>query len=209
MEKSMFTVGTKVQVVRDMADGWGPSVGMICQVVKVHPDQHVFWITPLKADGTLGSGIFWADATDVKIIEEKKMTLGEKLKATLKAEEDAKREALRKEEEAKARARALQTAERQKIINCIKDEIITKIEDGKKPAYKLRGPTDVRAWINAWYLRSDGRPMEDREVWMGLQDWLKAEGLRLKITEGHDGMGMSDWLVISVKPIPGMEVEAD
>ncbi len=205
----MFTVGTKVQAVRDMADGWGPSTGMICQVVKVHPDQHVFWITPLKADGTLGAGIFWADATDVKIIEEKKMTLGEKLKATLKAEEDAKREALRKEEEAAAQRRARRTMERQSVINYIKDEIITKIEDGKKPAYKLHGPTDVRAWINAWWLRSDGRPMEDRDVWMGLQDWLKAEGLRLKITEEHDGTGVRDWLMIGVEPIPGMEVEAD
>jgi len=205
----MFTVGTKVQVVRDMADGWGPSAGMICQVVKVHPDQHVFWITPLKADGTLGAGIFWTDATDVKILEEKKMTLGEKLKATLKAEEDAKREARRKVEEAAARTRARLTLERQNMINYIKQEIVTKIEAGKKPAYKLHGPTDIRAWINGWHLRSDGRPMEDRDVWMGMQEWLKAEGLRLKITEEHDGTGMKDWLMIGVEPLPGMEVEAD
>lgn len=205
----MFTVGTKVQVVRDMADGWGPSAGTNAVVMKVHPDQHVFWITPLKADGTLDAGIFWTDATDVKILEEKKMTLGEKLKATLKAEEDAKREALRKEEEAAALRAACRTMERQSVINYIKDEIITKIEAGQKPAYKVHGPTDVRSWINAWWLRSDGRPMEDRDVWMGLQDWLKAEGLRLKITEGHDGMGTRDWLVIGVEPLPGMEVEAD
>jgi hypothetical protein len=137
------------------------------------------------------------------------MTLGEKLKATIKAEEAAKVEAARKIAEEIARRLAKQTRERQTLIYNIKDEIIAKIEDGKKPAYKLYGPTDVRAWINAWYLRSDGRPMEDRDVWVDLQDWLKAEGLRLKITEDHDGMGMRDWLVIGVEPLPGPEVEAD
>ena len=199
----MFTVGTKVQVVRDMADGWGPSAGVICQVVKVHPDRPVFWITPLKADGTLGRGIFWTDETDVKIFEEKKMTLGTMLKDIVRKEEEAKVEALRKEEEAKARFRAKRRQERENLMNAIEKEIVDKIKAGKQPRYGGHCGHDLRQWIN-WCEYYPTRPVEDRDRYDATAEWLKAEGLRLKITEVHD-----DWLEITVKALPDPEVEAD
>ncbi len=203
----MFTVGMKVQVIRDMSDGWGPLAGTICQVVKVHPDQRVFWITPLKADGTPGAGMFWTDETDVKILEEKTMTLGTMFKAIVRKEEEAKAEALRKEEEAKARAVAKRRQEREDLMNAIEEEIVDKIKAGKKPMHKVH-VTDMRQWIN-WCEHYPTRPVADRDRYDATVAWLKGEGLCLKVTEAHDGIGQYDWLEITVKALPDPEVEAD
>lgn len=137
------------------------------------------------------------------------MTLGEKLKATLDAKEEEKRESVREALKASAERAKKRAIERQNVIDSIKKEIESKILAGKEPAYKLRGPSDIRGWINACHLRSDGRIMEDGDVWMGLQKWLESEGLRLKIGFGHDGTGENDWLEITVEVLPEMEVEAD
>jgi hypothetical protein len=204
----MFTVGTKVQVVRDTADGWGLSADVICQVVKVHPDRPVFWITPLKADGTLGRDIFWIDETDLKIFEEKKMTLGAMFKDIARKEEEAKVEAFRKEEEAKARVRAKRRQERENLMNAIEEEIVDKIKAGEKPFYRVFMTDQCAEWINLCDFYPT-QPVEDRDRYDATAEWLKAEGLRLKITEAHDYLGFQHWLEITVKALPDPEDEAD
>lgn len=201
----MFEVGMKVKVIRDMADGWGPAAGTNAIVMKVHPDQHVFWITPLKADGTLGAGIFWTDETDVKILEETKMTLGAKLRETIKAETAAKLESERKIREAEERRRLKLRAERQRLVDSIREVFIDRITRGEKTGYKLVS-TDLRAWVNGCERNYNAI---DRDIWDNFTKWLKSEDLRVKITEEHDGMGTADWIVIHAEPLPGAEIEAD
>jgi hypothetical protein len=201
----MFKVGMKVQAIRDMADGWGPEAGDICQVVEVHPDQGVFWITPLKSNGTLGSGIFWTSAADVQIIEETKMTLGEKLRATINTENAAKLEAERKAREAEVRRIAAARMSRQILVGRIKDIFIDKITRGETPIYKITS-TDQRAWVNGCERNYNS---VDCDIWDNFTKWLKSEDLRIKITEEHDGMGTADWIVIHAEPLPGAENDAD
>lgn len=200
----MFTVGMKVKVVRDMGDGWGPSAGSICQVVRVHPDQPVFWITPLKSDGTLGSGVFWTDEADVKIIKEDKMTLGEKLRNIMKAETEALLAEERRARESEDKRIAALRKERADLIAKIEKSIVKGITNGYKPTHKITS-TDLRAWVNACRL---GLSTTDKDLWKGLVDWMTSESLRVKVSEEWDGAGVYEWLVVSVEPMRP-EVEAD
>ncbi len=135
------------------------------------------------------------------------MTLGTMFKAIVRKEEEAKAEALRKEEEAKARVRAMRRKERENLMNAIEEEIVDKIKAGEKPFYKVF-MTDMRQWIN-WCEYYPTRPVEDRDRYDATTAWLKREGLCLKVTEAHDGIGQYDWLEITVKALPDPEVEAD
>ena len=137
------------------------------------------------------------------------MTLGTMLKNIIRKEEDAALEALRKEVAAKARKLEKIRAEREALMNAIEEEIVGKIIDGQKPMYKLYA-TDLRAWFNQCRFTPDRAVMPmDRDRYDVRAEWLKAEGLRLKVTENCDRMGQRDWLEITVEPLPEMEVEAD
>ncbi len=140
--------------------------------------------------------------------QEKNMTLGAMLKNIIRKEEDAAMEVLRKEAAAKARRLEKISAEREALMSAIEEEIVHKIIDGQKPVYKLHA-TDLRAWFNQCRLNPDAKGPDDRDSYDLRAKWLAAEGLRLKVTEAHDGMGERDWLEITVEPLPEMEVEAD
>lgn len=135
------------------------------------------------------------------------MTLGEKLKNVMAAEEERKREAIRKEEERKARLRAEARYERMRTVHAIKNHIINQLDAGKVPLYKIRG-TELKAWVNRVYERL-ADCIQDQDLWDELVAWLKQEGLLIKLDYGHDGMGTDDWLVVTVILIPGPEDEAD
>lgn len=139
--------------------------------------------------------------------QEKNMTLGTMLQNIIRKEEDAKLEALRKEVAAKARKLEKIRAEREALMNAIEEEIVDKITDGQKPMYKLY-TTDLRAWLNQCRLNPGAKGPDDRDCYDVRAEWLKAEGLRLKVIEAHDGIGQRDWLEITVEPLP-KEVEAD
>jgi hypothetical protein len=77
----MYEIGMTVEVVKDMADGWGPSRGTICKVVRVSQrlDERVFWISVVKSDGSLDGGVFWTTPEDVKIPDGKiQLKVGDK-----------------------------------------------------------------------------------------------------------------------------------
>ncbi len=135
------------------------------------------------------------------------MTLAEKLKNIVAAEEARKIETVRAEEERKAQVRAALRSERTQIVWTIKNHITNQLSDNKIPLYKIRG-TERKTWVNRVHERR-ADCIQDQDLWDGLVYWLKEEGLKIKIDFGHDGMGTEDWLVVTVELIPGPEVEAD
>jgi hypothetical protein len=202
-KQTMFKVGMNVEVISDMAEGWGPSAGTICQVVKVHPDQHVFWITPLKANGTLGSGIFWTTPEDVKLLETATamttQTLGQKLAATLDELEKAKIEGLEKQA----------SADREKIrkerlsLTRLKDDTIStltaSIIDGRVPLIKIKD-YDRRKWVQE---AVKGKAAH-QDIWNELTAWARSNALHIKIEDAHDGVGIESWINLTVVPVrPG------
>lgn len=135
------------------------------------------------------------------------MTLGEKLKNIVAEEEARKREAIRKEEERRANLRSRERSERMLCVQNIRNHITTQLNAGNIPLHKIHG-TERKAWVNRANGHS-GDKVADQDVWDSLVAWLKGEGLLINVGYGHDGMGMDDWLEITVKLIPGPEVEAD
>ena len=56
---------------------------------------------------------------------------------------------------------------------------------------------------------NSGYNEEDLDLWDNLNAWLRNEGLKIKISEGWEGDWSRDWLEVSVKLLPGPEIEAD
>ena len=133
------------------------------------------------------------------------MTLGEKLKSVLAAEERRKQEALRKEEDRQEQLRAELRSSRMQLVHEIKNSIIKWLNVNKVPIYKIRG-TERKAWVNQV---NEKRAIQDEDLWDGLVNWLEKEGLRINIQYGHDGMGNEDWLIATVELIPEPEYEAN
>ena len=202
-KQTMFKVGMNVEVISNMAEGWGPSAGTLCQVVKVHPDQHVFWITPLKENGTLGSGIFWTTPEDVKLLETATamttQTLGQKLAATIDELEKAKIEGLEKQA----------NADREKIrkerlsLTRLKDDTIatltSSIEEGKVPLIKIKD-YDQKKWVQDAVKSKAAH----QDIWDELTAWARKNALYIKIEDAHDGVGIESWINLTVVPVrPG------
>ena len=135
------------------------------------------------------------------------MTLGEKLKGILAEQMNAEAAKLRAKEEAAARLRDKQRAERTALITHISNTIDTSLRAGRVPMCKIYG-TEQRAWINSCR-RHETRGITDLDLWDNLNAWLRNEGLRIKIGEGWEGDGSRDWLEVSVELLPGPEIEAD
>jgi hypothetical protein len=133
------------------------------------------------------------------------MTLGEKLRTTLKSEINAKLEEERKAREAEARRIAVKRVGREVLISRIKDVFIDKITQGEKPLYKITS-TEQRSWINSCM---GARQLEDLDLWDTFTAWLKSEDLLVKVTNDHDGFGNLDWIIVHAIPVPSPEIEAD
>lgn len=133
------------------------------------------------------------------------MTLGEKLKGILAEQMDAEAAARRAKEEAAMILRAKHRAERTELVKHISATIDNSLHAGRIPSCKIYG-TEQRAWIGRCRL---GYDEEDLDLWKNLTAWLRNEGLEIKITDGWAGDGSYDWLDVSVKLLPGPEVEAD
>lgn len=65
----MFEVGTRVETVEDLGGGWGPVAGTLCEVVNVRADRKVVWVKIVEKDGSLGKGIYWTEATQIKSVD--------------------------------------------------------------------------------------------------------------------------------------------
>lgn len=135
------------------------------------------------------------------------MTLGEKLKSILAEQMDVEAAKRRAKEEAAARLRDKQRAERTALVAHISNTIDTSLRAGRVPMCKIYG-TEQRTWINSCR-RYETRGIVDLDLWDNLNAWLRNEGLRIKIGEGWEGDVSCDWLEVSVELLPGPEIEAD
>lgn len=134
------------------------------------------------------------------------MKLGERLKLVLAEEIAQKVAAAKAEEERKLQIRAKVRSERQHLTSSIEGHISRQLCVGKLPYYEVAN-TELKAWLNRVHPRRTDA-IQDQDLWDGLVDWLKEEGLKIKIGHGHDGMN-KDWLEVGVELLPELEDEAD
>jgi len=123
------------------------------------------------------------------------MRLGDKLKGTVAAREEAARvEAERKRREAEEKTRR----ERAKILEWLRDwknVTIHAIETGHEPK-----PVRIPRYVNDYSTGSIGLPKHPHhDLLLPFLDWAKDEGLDLRILPNHDGGGMESWWEISVR----------
>lgn len=123
------------------------------------------------------------------------MRLGDKLKNTIAAREEAARvEADRKRREAEEKTRR----ERAKILEWLRDwktDTIHAIETGHEPK-----PVRIPRYVGDYSTGSIGLPRHPHhDLFLPFLDWAKEEGLDLVILDNHDGGAMESWWEISVK----------
>ena len=135
------------------------------------------------------------------------MNLGDKLKSNIAMEADL----IRKAEEQRLAEERRKITNRKNVrwaaLRNIQEEITKCVNSGGIPKVKCRYPTTID-WIRSVSL-GRGPGIEDYELWAAFIEWSYSEGIRPKVVECYDGMGMSSWIEIHVVPRPGPEIEAD
>lgn len=126
-------------------------------------------------------------------------TLGAKLAKTLDELEVAKIKSL--EEKAAADLAAIRK-ERQELFNFVSDfrqSLIDTITAGKVPAVKVREYNRQR-----WIREAIKGTAAHQDIWNELRDWARKQLLIIVTEEGHDGVGVKSWLVLTAHAIrPG------
>lgn len=125
------------------------------------------------------------------------MRLGDKLKNTISAREEAVRVA---EEEKRRQADEKSRRERAKILDWLgdwKNDIIYAIDNGHEPKF-VRLPR----YVNDYSTGSIGLPKHlHHDLILPFQEWATAEGLELVINDAWDGGGMESWWEIGVRSL--------
>ena len=125
------------------------------------------------------------------------MRLGDKLKSTIAAREEAARMA---EEEKRRQADAKNRRERAKILEWLRDwkgDVIHAIENGHEPK-----PFRLPEYVNDYSTGSIGLPKHPHhDLILPFQEWAATEGLELRITDNWDGGGMESWWEIGVRSL--------
>ena len=127
------------------------------------------------------------------------MKLGDKLKKLQELEHNAISAREREKEEASGILRAKKRAERKDLMEAIKTEITVDLNRGRFPCYKLYN-NDIRSWVNFCRIYSS---QDDQDLWDGLIDWAKKQGMKITIACGWDRINgnFRDWLELTVEPI--------
>ena len=122
------------------------------------------------------------------------MRLGDKLKSTISAREEAARVA---EEEKRRQADAKNRRERAKILEWLRDwkgDVIHAIENGHEPK-----PFRLPEYVNDYSTGSIGLPKHPHhDLILPFREWAATEGLELRIKDNWDSGGMESWWEISV-----------
>ena len=119
------------------------------------------------------------------------MRLGDKLKSTIAAREEAARVA---EELKRRQAEEKTRRERAKILEWLRDwktDTIHAIENGHEPV-----PVRIPRYVGIVSIGNTRHPHHD--LLRPFLDWAKEEGLDLRILPNHDGGGMESWWEICV-----------
>lgn len=126
-----------------------------------------------------------------------KPSLGDLLQETITELENARIKGAEAQASAELEKIRKERKKRQKFVKDIKDTIVKAIESGKVPLYKV-SVGDKKSWVEA----AEKGKAEFQDLWSNLIQELGQEKLRLKVTLGHDGVGMEEWLNITVEPRP-------
>jgi hypothetical protein len=126
---------------------------------------------------------------------DKTPTLGDKLKKTLDELEEARLKTLEEKANADMAKVRKEKAKKERLVSRIQNRIVSAIEAGKVPLVKIEAH-DEKEWIR----KAEKGQAEYQDLWSQLIRDFGEEKLRLVVSEGHDGMGMKDWLNVSVEP---------
>jgi hypothetical protein len=123
------------------------------------------------------------------------MTLSEKLKATLNELEQARVNGIEAQHNADLEKIRKERSAIKDKLDKIKDLFVEQIEAGKVPLKKIEN-YEWKDWVKASYSQSSKTPHLD--LWMEFHKFWADEGLVIRITDGHDGAGMTDWINVSL-----------
>ena len=125
------------------------------------------------------------------------ITLGDKLRANIakiKAEED---ECKLRVQQARLDAIKQKRIKIVRMFESISNQITADILAGKLPRVKI-DIYELKSWIKHV---EKGEHVHDMDLWVSFQRQWSEDGIKLKIEDKHDGMGMEAWIEITAEPI--------
>jgi hypothetical protein len=123
------------------------------------------------------------------------MSLGDKLKTTMDALNEARVAHDAAIEQAALAKLEADKKKRQKFVDLLTHDITSDIEDGRVPRCKINNYDD-----QAWIRRAQRGNAPFQKIWSDFIKALGHEKLSVNVIEAHDGVGVNSWLVISVTP---------
>ena len=124
-------------------------------------------------------------------------TLGEQLKAN--------QEAIKARENSKLYRKSIdETIKREKerssikyLLETIMNGIVGDLARGKVPAVNVKDYNN-QEWLRA---AASNCPVHDNDLWQEFKTTLRNEELDLQLLDEHDGVGISSWIVVTVKAL--------
>ena len=123
------------------------------------------------------------------------MSLGDKLQATLKELEDAKIKGAKAQAAADMAALRKKRQERKQFVDGIEKDIINAICEGKVPYIQVHSYEKCK-----WIEQAQKGKAEFQDLWSDLIQEMGQEKLRVDVNHAHDGMGLKEWIEITVTP---------
>lgn len=128
--------------------------------------------------------------------KEEPMSLGSKLAETLDALEAANLKTL--EEKANADIEKIKQ-ERDKLVRMVdgfRSQIETAITNGRVPLIKEKD-YEKKNWIRS----AVAKKAKHQDVWDNFGSWARTNAIYIVVKEAHDGIGIEDWVNITVEPV--------
>jgi len=123
------------------------------------------------------------------------MNLVDKLKATLTELDQAKVKGLEAQHLADMAKIRKERKKIQDTLNKWQTNIVTDIESGKIPYIKI-SDYNLKSWIHA-AIKGNAK---HQELWQEFVSFWDNEQLTVSTTHQHDGVGIKDWIELTVKP---------
>jgi len=124
------------------------------------------------------------------------MNLGDKLKLIIQEKEESAARAAKAKEEAQQRASDKEMKKVQRLVNDLAYQITESIEAGQIPSIKVNDYDTIK-WIRDVQFERSNKFLT---VWVDFLYKMQLNGLKVTVTEDHDGFGERSWLVISAQP---------
>lgn len=129
----------------------------------------------------------------------KQPTLGEKLAKTLDELEAANVKELEKQAAADLAKIRRERETHNYFVDDFRQYLIDTIVADKVPAKKIKD-YDRQRWVRDAVKGAAAH----QDIWNGLRNWAREQGLVIVVREGHDGMGMESWITLTADAVrPG------